>query len=261
MTEKEYRSADGVSRSELWKIRESPEKFKYYKDNPTESTPALIFGQLFHKLLLEPDDFENEFSIAPIVDRRTKEGKQAYADFMIASKGKTVVSAEQYAEAQMMVDSVNSVPIAKKLLTGQHELPLFWADDMTGETCKVRLDVLTEVNGQPIIVDAKTTEDASFDGFTRSAIKYGYDFQAAMYSEAVEKTTGKKPLFVFVAVEKKEPYSVNIFQADEDFVQRGYDTFRELIGIYHECKQTDNWYGYLGQDSVINTLSLPNWAK
>ena len=34
MTEKEYRSHPAISRSELWKIRESPEKFKYLKENP-----------------------------------------------------------------------------------------------------------------------------------------------------------------------------------------------------------------------------------
>ena len=49
MTEKEYREHPAVSRSELWRISESPEKFKFYRDNPQEPTPTLIFGQLFHR--------------------------------------------------------------------------------------------------------------------------------------------------------------------------------------------------------------------
>ena len=93
----------------------------------------------------------------------------------------------------------------------------------------------------------------------RSAINYGYDFQAAMYSEGVEKNIGQKPLFVFIAVEKEPPYAVNILQADDLLLRRGGDLFREYIGIYHDCKQTDNWYGYLGKFNQINTLALPAW--
>ena len=34
MTEKEYRQYPAISRSELWRIRESPEKFKWYREHP-----------------------------------------------------------------------------------------------------------------------------------------------------------------------------------------------------------------------------------
>ena len=80
-----------------------------------------------------------------------------------------------------------------------------------------------------------------------------------MYSEGVKQTKGCKTDFVFIAQEKEPPYSVNILRADELFVQHGMDVFRELLGIYHECKQTDNWYGYLGPDAKLNTLGLPAW--
>ena len=86
MTEKEYRQHPAISRSELWHIRESPQKFKYYKENPPEPTPSLLFGQVFHKMLLEPVTFDDEFVVAPEVNRRTKDGKQmleAYVGFPI----------------------------------------------------------------------------------------------------------------------------------------------------------------------------------
>ena len=81
-----------------------------------------------------------------------------------------------------------------------------------------------------------------------------------MYCEAVEITTGKAPRFVFIVQEKEAPYAVNIVEADELFIQRGKDKFRELLGIYHECRQTGNWYGYMGPEPVIAELSLPAWA-
>ena len=72
MTEKEYRQHPAISRSELWHMHESPEKFKWYRDHPPEPTPSLLFGHVVHKLLLQPDTFDTEFAIAPELDRRTK---------------------------------------------------------------------------------------------------------------------------------------------------------------------------------------------
>ena len=257
MTEKEYRKNPAISRSELWHIRESPQKFKYYKENPPEPTPSLMFGQVFHKMLLEPVTFDDEFVVAPEVNRRTKDGKQMWEDF-VAEK-QTIIPEEMYAKAKEMCEAVKREPLAVKLLNGEAEVPFFWTDEMTGEACKCRVDVLNTSYSQPIIVDVKTTADASTDSFIRSAINYGYDFQAAMYFNGVAKNIGKKPLFVFIAVEKEPPYAVNILQADELMLQRGYDLFREYIGIYHDCKVSGNWYGYLGRLNQINNLALPSY--
>lgn len=260
MTEKEYRQHPAISRSELWKISESPEKFKYYREHPQEPTPSLIFGQLFHKLALEPYSFDDEFVICPNIDRRTKAGKAEWDEFIQSVDDRTVIDIASYEKAAEMVRALYSEPLVRKLLNGECEKPFFWVDEMTGEECKCRVDCLTEIkNSPPIIVDLKTTSNAQTDEFIRSAIKYGYDFQSAMYSDGVKANIGKDVSFVFIAVEKEPPYSVNILQADELIIRRGYDIFRELIGIYHECKQSGEWYGYLGKYNTVNNLSLPPW--
>ena len=261
MTEKEYRSHPAISRSELWKMHESPEKFRWYKDNPMEPTPALLFGQVVHKMLLEPDDFFQEFVVAPDIDRRTKAGKEEWALFEdgVASTGVTVIKRDVYEQAREMVLTAMSNDLVKTLLTGQHEVPYFWTDEDTCEDCKCRVDCITQIGESTVIVDYKTCADASTDSFMRDAIRYGYDLQSAMYSEGIERNTGKKPLFIFIAQEKNPPYSINILQADEPFIQHGYDLFREYIGTYHYCKETDNWYGFTGKDNILNTLSLPSW--
>lgn len=259
MTEKEYRQHPSISRSELFKIGESPEKFKYYKDNPEPPTPALIFGQLFHTMALQPELFEEQFAIAPNIDRRTKAGKEAFLNFEKSSANKTIISLDMFVQASAMCEALFKNEFVKKLLNGEKEVPFFWHDDLTDEPCKCRVDCITELGNSLVIVDLKTTENAETEAFMRSAVKYGYDFQAAMYGKGVEVNTGKKPIFVFIAIEKKTPYAVNILQADELFVRRGYDLFREYIGIYHDCKVSGNWYGYLGKLNQINNLALPSY--
>lgn len=262
MTEQEYRQAAGMSRSTLWKLRElgTPEKFKHWTEHPEDPSPALIFGQAIHKLLLQPETFDDDFAVAPVVDRRTKDGKATYTAFLEGKGDRTEISQADYDTARAMVEKALSTPFVSRLLQGEREKPIFWTDEATGIVCKARLDVLTEIGGDPVIVDYKTTTDASETGFARSAIKYGYDFQDAYYTEAVKAETGKSPRFIFIVQEKEAPYALNIFEAEPLMLQRGYDLMRELLGLYKECSDTGNWYGYLGPENRINMLMLPAWA-
>ncbi len=259
MTDKEYSEAEGIRRSDLWKISESPEKFKYLMEHPEEPTPALIFGQAFHKLALEPETFEEEFAVMPNVDRRTTVGKAEYAEILETAEGKTVISADDYEICKAMCEALYRAPYAKRLLSGEREKAFFWDDDLTGERCKCKTDSISDLKDKVIVTDLKSANEADTESFMRAAVKYGYDFQSAMYSEGVKANTGKEVIFVFIVVEKTAPYAVNILQADELFLKRGYDVFRELIGIYHECKQSGEWYGYLGKYNTINNLGLPAW--
>ena len=262
MTEREYRKQPDISRSELWMLRESPEKFIYKRANPEPPTPALLFGIAAHKQVLEPETFWDEFILAPNVDRRTKAGKEEYAAFVEQAKDKQIITLDQWQTVHDMSDALKMNTVANKLLNGVHELPAFWTDEETGERCKCRFDCITNINGQPVIVDYKTANSATTDEFTRSAIRYGYDFQAAMYSAGYAATNdGETPMFVFVVQEKEPPYAINVLVADDAFVAHGEEIFRELISLYHHCKTTNKWFGYLGEDNVINTLSLPVWMS
>lgn len=260
MTEKEYRNHSAISRSELWKIKESPEKFRYYKDNPIKSTPALIFGQAVHKIILENDKFFDEFAVLPHdIDRRTKAGREEYNNFISGNITKTIISEDDFLIATEIMRSVDNCEFCTKLLNGKKELPLFWVDELTGEECKCRFDCITKIGGQNIIVDLKTCASADTETFMKEAIKYGYHVQAAMYSEGAKHNGYENPEFVFIAVEKAPPYAVNIIQASEIFKRYGFDEYRNLLGIYHECKESGNWYGYLGKENEINFVGLPAW--
>lgn len=257
MTEKEYRLYPAISRSQLWKISESPEKFKYELDNPSEPTDALILGQAFHKLVLEPETFSDEFAVAPAVDRRTKTGKAEYAEFIENCRDKTVIATEMCEKIIAMSEKLKSNSYVQNLLSGEREKPYFWTDDFTGEDCKCRVDVKNEISNIPLIIDIKTAVNADTDIFMRHALKYGYHVQTAMYLEGVKANTGVEHGFVFIVIEKDPPYAINIVQADEAFISYGHGVFRDLIGIYHDCRVTNNWYGYMGKENAINMLELP----
>lgn len=259
-TNAEYHASAALNKSRLFLFERSPEWFKYNEDNPTQTrTEAFIIGSAFHKLVLEPSGFTDEFAVAPVVDRRTKAGKEEFAAFEEGAIGKTVLTAEQYATAFAMSEAVKANKYAEFLSRGEVEQSIYFTDDMTGIECRVRPDCFKIVNGRGVITDYKSCTSADTDSFRRDAIKYGYDLQTAMYIKGCEKEYGIPCDFIFVAVEKTEPHMINILQADEIFIRRGEDLFREYIGLYKRCFETGNWFGYLGESNIINNLGLPAW--
>ena len=264
MTEQEYNAAEGVRRSDLWKMEDSPEKYKYFLEHPVEQTPAMAFGSACHKAILEPDDFGNEFAVSPQADRRTKEGKEIWAAFTEQNAGKTIISRDDVAVIEEMETMLIRCPLAKKLIygKGETEIPFFWTDPETGEKCKVKLDRLVKYNRKTYVVDYKTTACAETNRFNSDLWKLGYHLQAAMYTEGVMKAKKlkKRPGFLFVAQEKKPPYSVNVIEVSEEVMGAGIAKFRQLLEKLHACRVIDQWPGYMN-GNVPNDSFVPTWMQ
>lgn len=264
MNEREYNDAEGIRRSDLWKMEDSPEKFKYFLEHPMEKTPALVFGSACHKYVLEMDDFLNEYVIAPEINRRTNAGKAEWETFCAANEGKEIVAKNDYETMIEMRQVIDRCPLAKKLLfgKGETEQAFFWTDPETGEKCKIKTDRLVKYNRKWYIVDYKTTECAETFRFNSSIWKFGYHFQAGMYAEGVKtvKKLKKLPGFLFVAQEKKAPYSVNVIEVSEDVMNAGVVKFHQLLEKYHNCKVLDNWPGYM-TDNIPNDAFVPGWME
>ena len=254
----EYRSDKAYSRSDLFKLAKSPAHFKWAMDNHEQSTSALEFGKAFHTFVLERDKFDEEYIVVPNIDRRTKEGKALAAQ--IAESGKVPISSETFTQIEAMAASVMSNKYAAVLInSGEHEQSYFWQDSQTGIELKCRPDCRTDLKSTSVIVDLKTTESADTDSFMRSCLKYGYDLQAAMYTQGVSEVEGKPHKFVFVAVEKSPPYACNVLEADEFFIKKGRRDMQDYLAILKECLTSGDYYGYNGSEGYPNVISLPAW--
>ena len=241
-----YDNIPAIRRSDLWHMNKSPLHFRYWMDSEHEKTDALRFGAATHKYILEPDDFWNEYALAPNVNRRTKEGRSAWESFqeVLKNSGKDYITEEEIKTIYDMADEIGNNDLAARLLTGKHEQVFVWPDPDTGEQCKVKADVVTEYDGRPFLVDYKTTASCEDGHFERDARKFGYQFQAGMYREGYFHNHFEECGFAFVAQEKTPPYAVRVYMCSPEWVARGYDKFRELIGIYHICKESNDWPGY-----------------
>jgi len=252
VTEQEYRAAEGVNKSTLWEMRKSPAHYRYILEHPVEDTPALRFGRALHAAVLTPRIFKRDFAIAPAVDRRTKAGKEAIAEWRAAlPAGAEEITADDAEIIAEMAKAIKQTPEAATLFKGtRKEVPIFWNDKTTGIKCKCRLDVW----GKDWIVDLKTTSDIL--AFDRDAFKYGYHVQAAHYLRAVESKTGKIPKWYFVAVEKQPPFAVKIIEADPGFIDYGDFIRAELLEKVKSCRATGDWPCY-----APGKITEPRWAE
>lgn len=259
MSNADYRKAEGISSTDLKEIVKSPAHFRYWKDNPTEDTPSLVFGRAVHKYVLEMDDFFTEFAVAPNVDRRTKAGKEEWALFELNNQGKDIISADDFEKIKAMREVLYNTPFVSTLLQGEKELSFFLKDETTGLMMKCRPDVRTKIGDAYILIDYKSTENADSDEFMKQAIKLYYDLQMAYYKDILDEITGVKHAVIFIAQEKSAPYCVNVLEANEYFLKSGRDMYRTMLDRMAECESTGEWYGYM--QGAINTLGLPNWLQ
>ena len=258
----EYRKKEGISSSDLKRMMKSMAHWKYYHDNPEDNdTEALQFGRAYHKLMLEPDDFDNEFIVSPKFDRRTKDGKAAYEEFMKKAEGKEVINEETYQKLLEMQKALYDTPFVKLLIKGEHEKSFFWIDEDTMIPCKCRPDSFGQIKDEFFCIDLKTTKNAEADQFMRDALKLGYDIQAYHYCEGLEATYHKPFKFIFIAQEKTAPYLVNVLEADSYFMGSGKELRSKLLEDYKKAMETGVWEGYMKAGEGINSLSVPAWIR
>jgi hypothetical protein len=224
---------------------------------PREETPALLLGRAVHARILEPETFKNRFAVAPQVDRRTNAGKAAWAEFAAAHPGAEILSESDGEIVAAIGAAVDAHPLARLIFRGgEAEVSGFFTDPETGAPCRIRPDYLRL--GDQLMVDLKTTLDASPREFERSIAKYGYHIQAAHYAAGYRAITGEDPTdFLFVAVEKAPPYAIGIYRLDDDAMAEGARVLRRALNLAARCLESGHWPAYSEQ---VEPIGIPKWA-
>lgn len=256
ITNEQYHASAGISRSKLMLLDKSPYHFWYETFSglaeKQESTAAMSIGSAFHTLLLEPSKFDDEFAVSPKLDRRTAQGKEAWKAFSDMSEGKIILTDDQYIKVRKMVELVSQHEIVTTLLDESvFEQSIYWTDKETGLQFKTRPDIWSS----KMVVDLKTTNDASPYNFSRSALNYGYYLQAGMAFEACKAIGRPFEMFVILACEKEAPHVPAVFIMKDEALQFGLDQFISYKNRLKECLDSNKWPGY-----PVQELAVPKYA-
>lgn len=243
----DYHADPSISASHLHAVARSPQTYfkKYLDPNrpPSEPTAAMKLGTFVHTAVLEPEELDKRYAVCA-----TRKGSTAYNKLI--EKGIEPVIQSQWDQALAMCDSVRNHPEAAWLLSnGKAEQSVWWDDEQFELRCKCRPDWW---NGD-IVIDLKTTKDASPRGFASSVANFRYHVQQMHYLQGT-----KAARFVFVAVEKEYPFNVGVYELDSEACSIGEELRQRDMNRIKNCKKRNEWPGY---SNDISSLSLPPYAK
>ena len=251
-----YHANKAISRSMLMEMKRSPYHYWYkhlsgfaVKEEPT---PAMNLGSAVHTFTLEPLKFESEFFVCT-QQTKPREGTAPHDAMTKEANGRIILTKSQADQASSMSLAIKLNDDASLLLSGcAVEQSIFFTHENTGLQCKARPDALSG----SVVIDLKTSSDASKIAFEKSAYRYGYYLQAGMMYNALASIGKTLEEYVFVVVEKEAPFCVAIYTLKDDALEYGIQQFDDLMSNLKKCTDIYHWPSYGIQD-----LGLPGYAK
>jgi len=233
-------------------ITHTPAHLDHDMHNPRD-TAAFAFGRLVHCMALRPDDVNKEFALwnppcdatGKILDRRTKAGKEAYANFQATLGSRTDVKQDVWlaaeAASRSVVKTLNGIGYADDAIIEASVYAIL--DDVL---CAARPDIVLQqkTTGMVTLIDIKTTDDLNEYAFRRSFRKYGYAYQLQHYKECLDHLGYEVDEVLIVAVEKNPPHLARTFRvpiyALEDCELDLIDARRK----WKRCIEEDDWHAW-----------------
>ena len=246
-----YCRAKAVNHSTLKGFRHSP--LHVHESFHAPSTPEQRLGSAAHHWLLERPTFWEKYALWEGSVRRGQKWEQWQAE----NANKESITPEGFAEVQEISKGVGRHPTAEKLRRahGHAECVLVWMDP-TGVLCKARCDKLIEASTN-IVLDIKTTMDASTPAFSRSIERYRYDTQAAMYERGARVLGMENVRFVLLPIESSPPYAARTLDLGPRTRKNAADILNAWLTQYANCQKAGNWPGY--EDRIV-PIDISDWA-
>lgn len=252
----DYLAAPALSSSDLKQVLRSPAHYIAYKSAKPAETKAQRFGSLAHKAILEPQFFRP--LVAPKVDRRTKEGKLAWEQFLASAVDVDVVDADELLDIEGMVAAVKESPEAQRLLkSGVAEISAYAAYGTTEVRCRPDW----RCDDRRLLVNLKTAEDASPEAFVRQVASYRYHLQAAVEmfcAAAIWKIPPTEMQYCWLVVEKEPPYAVSVFRPDPHMMATGFSLLTRAVVLFEDAVARDAFAE--SRFRYNEEIALPKWA-
>ncbi len=263
----EYLEWDCVSASRLKLAGRSMAHYQVGSNG--EPTPSMNLRSLCHAGVLEPLAIAKRYCFMPDYSKHegnvTAKGERSYSvstkfvlemqeQFKKLHFDKEIITEESYNKMIGIAGVLGSCPVMRALTSeGQPEVSIVWDDPGSRLRCRSRCDWLRVEQGRAVLLDLKTTADAS--EFERAIVRYGYHRQMAFYRRAVEVATGVTPEVRIVAIETAAPYGHKIAPMDPDALDLGALEVDRLLAQVALCNATNEWPSYDHPDA----WKLPEW--
>lgn len=255
-----YLGWDAVSSHDCKLMLRSPEHYAHAKAKDVIRSQAMNFGTACHTWVLEgPEAAAATIAVKPDdIDRRTKVGKERFAEFEKSAGGKTIISGSDARHIARIKGNISNHELASEYLDlcDKREWSCLAKHNTTGLALRGRPDAFC----QELVIDLKTTQDASPDAFSKSIQAFGYHIQAFAYLFMLRQLGAivSTARFAFIAVEKLPPYQVEVYELDAEDIIRGGELYTYALQLISECKTHNR---FTSDTTTRKTIGLPRYAR
>lgn len=218
-------------------MNHSPAEYQWQRTHPVHRD-VFDVGSAAHKLVLGVGD---PIRVIYANDWRTKDAREE-RDHARAN-GEIPLLEKDYKVVRDMADVLADHKLAMRLLSGgKPEVSAFATDAETGVLRRCRFDYL----GPAIGVDYKTTVDErprSLAGRYGAVKKFGYDTQAAFYTDVAADLGHPLAEFAFIFQRKTAPYPVTVVTLSPDSIDRARSQIAEGLRMFRDCTESGHWPG------------------
>jgi hypothetical protein len=243
---------DFVSASDLKTFMKSPRLYfyeKFSKPKP-EAQRHFAIGSAVHELILEPQLFNSNYLVCPKVDKRTKEGKEAFAKFSEEAQGKTILFEDEMNMIREMALNARLNPTFLELLNDSYyEVSCYTVDEITGLNIRLRPDILPK--SKSTIVDIKSCLESSPKKFKGDVYSYGYSISAAYYCDFLQREN-----YVFAAVEKQAPFQTSLYVLTDEMIDYGRYQYRMALDLLKWSMDNEYWCDYVEFEILKESYAL-----
>jgi exodeoxyribonuclease VIII len=222
---------------------------------PFKPSDAMRQGSLVDCLITQPERVDALYRVAPTVDRRTKAGKELWAEALAGAGDAELITEDWMVNASRIRDRLLDDPLTAGYLAGQGQEPGFWRDSELEADCRYMPDC--EIPEQGLLVDLKKARDASPRGFQQQAYALAYDLQMAHYAEGYRHRYGEYPCEIaLVAYEWEWPHNVSVNLLTADMLEEGRRRREEAVMLVKECETTGVWPSW-----GVTEFDVPRWVS
>lgn len=224
----------------------SPEREPYVEDKKT------FFNKALRLAVTDFSEFQDEYVKISNINARTTIGKAELASLkkLAESNCQKLIEAEKY----------NTIVNMRASIMNHSAASVLFSKGKTGSVEK-----LTEPESGAVIVfnphwiyknelsvNVLSTSDASAENFSKEAFNMNLHKKAAIHIDGCGVQN-----VVFLMVEEKPPYKVQLHTLDNKSIELGRETVVKNCKTLVECLKSGKWPGL---PEKIEPVSLPAWA-
>ena len=234
-----------LSKSAVYELyQNSLYKWRYFPRQYTDS-PAMTWGSLVDCIITSPEDFDEQFVTNPYDSFRTKEARE-WKDATLDA-GKQIITPEllEQANAAVAVLTKKHKYAAAMIEKSASQVVLMQRVQHPASERTVGIKGLVDLapEGEPFLMDLKTTRDFTAGGFAKTIAKFSYHIQGALYLQLwnATHTHDQRDRFQIMWQDSAAPYEVAITEIPATDLADGADMFNHLLGRIVRAAENEHW--------------------